>query len=287
MIKKVATLAAGLTLVPAAVAGAASWTPGGGPDYVPVPEGVIEHRVVEATSNNPDGSPYERRQETWTSTTRQHSILVDSQNGKLLSEDVTVGGTWRSFAPSSNKLWVFKLDQADRPATASARTQAATLKAEVEAGALKVKGSTTYNGVPAVTLETGPTNPNEGEFPTTYVVEPGTYRVLESSAVLTGTLESSDKPFVTTNTMRTVTLEDLPATPENIAKLTMQDPPGAEIRTSESDGDMVKAFGARKGAKKKATKHASKHANKKATKKAKKKATKKAARNGGLRAAQR
>ncbi|MBI5107032.1 MAG: hypothetical protein HZB46_18975 [Solirubrobacterales bacterium] len=258
--------ATGVALVPAG-AQAASWLdPGRGATYVPVPDGLMEHRVTEATVQIGD-ERYTTRTDFLVASDRARVRSYDAGTGALVVEDASAGDTWRSWWAETNVLRTYRMSRPGRPVQRSARTEAAILREQVARGWLRVTSETVHGGVPALVLELGHDAPDTSAASERIVVEKGSYRTLERRAVLRAFVEAG-REVRSESTVKVVVDEDLP---RDDAQLAMADHPGARV-VGGGDGE---ATAARKSsrAKAKAKARAKAQAKAKARAKAKAKAT--------------
>jgi hypothetical protein len=204
----------------AVVFGALSLMPGGGPsavaraaDALDVAEGTILHTVVVTSSTTPGGGTFTGRSESW----RQQSPPYDERTVSKGRETATADGRPEAYLPSDNTLHVMRPGDEIPPSRGSAGTGDRLLdgiRRYLAAGLARTDGTVTVHGRDAVRIVF------DGS-PSVYLVDAETYEPIQLRDV------GDDGTVVTS---RYVTYELLPATPANLALLSLHKAhPGATV----------------------------------------------------------
>lgn len=208
-------------VVAAAVAfGALSLLPGSGPSAVAraaaaleLADGTILHTVVVTSSTSPGGGTSTGRSESW----RQQSPPYDERGVTEGRETATADGRPEAYLPSENTLHVMRPGAELPPSRGSAGTGDRLLDdigGFLASGRARTDGTVTVNGREAVRIVFAGS-------PSVYLVDAHTYEPIELRDV------GDDGTVVTS---RYVTYESIPATPANLALLSLRKQhPGATV----------------------------------------------------------
>ncbi len=205
------------TLASTVAAAAVTLAAGAATAQAAVAPGVIEHRVYDVRSALPqDGIPSHIRVEHFVAQDRDRAVVTDAQSGELVAETVKNGTSLNDFFAPTNTLTTGKALPGVN-FTQSRADDAANMERLLGDGTFVVEGETTWNGRAAVIAKSVKLVP--GQLHTKVVIDAATKQTLQSTS-------AAGEPAYE----RTLVLdEDLPATPENEAKLRMLEHPNAKV----------------------------------------------------------
>ena len=147
---------------------------------------TIEHTVSTVTF---EGSyainglvPRAERFERWVASDRAHQVIFNAETGVLRGEHAEEPGKFTAFDDLRNEIWTLTGADANSPRGTFIKTlarQGEDIRTQVTKGWLTKTGDTTFMGRPAITLESSPGAPSEGNTKTTVVADAETYAPYE------------------------------------------------------------------------------------------------------------
>ena len=226
MIPKLLTtsLAAGAAALGFAAAAHAATLPVPSDPAFAVPQGKIEHTIVEQQVSGSKALASRTRTETWLTATHSHTLVYDAATGKLTAETSSTPTEVRAWTAEDGVIEVERRKTPGPLIENSTEFEAAVQKAYLEQGITRVIGETTVGGRRALVTESVPEKwrTDESSQRTTAVVDALTYTLYSRTSTL------PNGAFTQTQTWRSELLDG--AQSSGRAKMAMKRHAGAKIR---------------------------------------------------------
>ena len=164
-----------------------------------VPQGKVEHTIVEQRVSGSKAVPSHTRTETWLTATRSRTLVYDADTGRLTAETISTPTEIRMWNAQGNVVTVERRTKPGPPIENSVAFEAAVQKAYVEQGITRVTGETAVGGRRALITESVPEKwrTDEPSQRTTAVVDALTYTLYSRTTTL------PEDAFTQTQTFRT------------------------------------------------------------------------------------